>query len=187
MTKMFNPGNRVSLVDENISGNVVSVDGNNVSIITDDGFQLTFQKQALIVEDSELLKNMSQAANANDPEWREKHKSVSTPINLKTKNNRQGPMEVDLHIHHLTASTRGMSNYDMLTLQIETAKKRLEFAIQKKISSVVFIHGVGQGVLREELKFLFGHYSGLRYFDASYSNYGLGATQVEISSNAKLI
>jgi hypothetical protein len=37
------------------------------------------------------------------------------------------------------------------------------------------------------LMFLFGRYSGLEYFDAPYAKYGVGATQVEISQNAKLI
>ena len=52
------------------------------------------------------------------------------------------PMEVDLHIHQLTESTRGLTNHDMLTLQLDTAKRQLEFAIGKRIQRVVFIHPV---------------------------------------------
>ena len=40
-----------------------------------------------------------------------------------------------------------MQNYDMLNLQLDTAKRRLDFAISKRIQRVVFIHGVGEGFL----------------------------------------
>jgi len=92
-------------------------------------------------------------------------------------------MEVDLHIHHLTKSNKGMSNYDMLNIQIETAKRQLEFAMRKRIQKVVFIHGVGEGVLKEELKYLFGRYDNVKYYDADYQKYGLGATEVYIFQN----
>jgi hypothetical protein len=37
-----------------------------------------------------------------------------------------------------------MSNYDILTLQTETAKRHIEFAIRNRIPKIVFIHGVGK-------------------------------------------
>ena len=89
------------------------------------------------------------------------------------------PMEVDLHIQHLVKSTKGMQNYDMLTLQLDTAKYKLEFAIRKRIPRIVFIHGVGEGVLQKELEYLFAKYP-VRITEASYQKYGLGATEVYI-------
>jgi dsDNA-specific endonuclease/ATPase MutS2 len=93
-------------------------------------------------------------------------------------------MEVDLHIHQLTNSTRGMSKHDMLSLQLDTAKRQLEFAIKKRIQRIVFIHGVGEGVLRLELEYLFKRYDNVKYYDANYQKYGLGATEVYIYQNA---
>ena len=92
-------------------------------------------------------------------------------------------MEVDLHIHQLVPSSKGMSNYDMLNIQMETAKRQLEFAIRKRIQKVVFIHGVGAGVLKEELNYLFKRYENVKYYDADYQKYGLGATEVYIYQN----
>jgi dsDNA-specific endonuclease/ATPase MutS2 len=92
-------------------------------------------------------------------------------------------MEVDLHIHQLTNSTKHMNTYDMLTLQMDTAKRQLEFAIRKRIQKVVFIHGVGEGVLKTELEYLFGRYNNVKYYDADYQKYGLGATEVYIYQN----
>jgi dsDNA-specific endonuclease/ATPase MutS2 len=76
-----------------------------------------------------------------------------------------------------------MSNYEMLNLQLDTAKRQLEFAIRKRIQKVVFIHGVGEGVLREELYTLFRRYDNLKYYDAEYQKYGHGATEVYIFQN----
>ncbi len=92
-------------------------------------------------------------------------------------------MEVDLHIHKLVPSTRGMTNHDMLTLQLDTARRQLEFAIRKRIQKVVFIHGVGEGVLKLELEYLFGRYENIRFYDADYQKYGLGATEVYVFQN----
>ena len=94
-------------------------------------------------------------------------------------------MEVDLHIEQLVDSTRNMTNYDMLTLQLETARRQLEFAIAQRIQRVVFIHGVGEGVLRTELEFLLGRYPNVAFYDAEYAKYGVGATEVYIYQKAK--
>ena len=91
-------------------------------------------------------------------------------------------MEVDLHINKLVKSTRGLDNYDMLNLQLDTAKRKVEFAIQKRISKIVFIHGVGEGVLKSELQSLLNKYP-VKHYDASYKQYGLGATEVYVFQN----
>ena len=50
----------------------------------------------------------------------------------------------------------------------------------KRIQKVVFIHGVGEGVLKLELEYLFKRYDNLKFYDANYQKYGLGATEVYI-------
>jgi len=66
---------------------------------------------------------------------------------------------------------------------VETAKRQLEFAMKKRIQKVVFIHGVGEGVLKAELESLFNRYENLKFYDADYQKYGLGATEVYIFQN----
>ena len=92
-------------------------------------------------------------------------------------------MEVDLHINQLVKSTKGMANHDMLTLQLNTAKRQLDFAIKNRIQKIVFIHGVGEGVLKLELDYLFDRYNNVKHYDANYQKYGLGATEVYIYQN----
>ena len=125
------------------------------------------------------------------------HSSVQTVISEKeqsakrkqkkarVKDRYEPTMEVDLHIHQLVKSYKGMSNHDILTLQLETARKQLDFAIKKRIQKIVFIHGVGEGVLKMELDYLFGRYDNLKFYAANYQKYGLGATEVYVYQNVK--
>ena len=78
-----------------------------------------------------------------------------------------------------------MSNYDILTIQTETAKRHIEFSMRNRIPKIVFIHGVGEGVLKAELDFMLNRYEGISFQDANYQKYGLGATEVYFKQNAK--
>jgi dsDNA-specific endonuclease/ATPase MutS2 len=102
---------------------------------------------------------------------------------VKPKERNLPPMVVDLHIHQLIPKSKGMNNYDMLTIQTDTAKRQLEFAIKKRIQRIVFIHGIGEGVLKAELEYLFRQYGNLQFNDADYQKYGRGATEVYIFQN----
>ena len=86
-------------------------------------------------------------------------------------------VEVDLHIHQLMDDTRGLSNADMLKLQLETFRKEMENAITTGVKKIVFIHGVGDGVLKNELRReLQRKYARYPFQDASFREYGFGAT-----------
>lgn len=89
--------------------------------------------------------------------------------------------EVDLHIEELTDSFRGMSNHDMLQLQLRSFQKHLDEAINNRYHKIVFIHGVGNGRLKQEIMaILAGYTKEVRYHDAEYKRYGMGATEVII-------
>jgi hypothetical protein len=56
--------------------------------------------------------------------------------------------------------------------------------MRKRIQKIVFIHGVGEGILKAELDFLLGRYDNLKFYDADYQKYGLGATEVYFFQNS---
>ncbi|NBB26685.1 DUF2027 domain-containing protein [Cellulophaga sp. BC115SP] len=88
---------------------------------------------------------------------------------------------VDLHIEELTDDYLFMSNRQMLELQLSTFEKQFEAAIANGMDEIIFIHGVGNGVLRNELhKKLSGH-KNVKYFeDSQKEKFGYGATKVKI-------
>ena len=90
-------------------------------------------------------------------------------------------IEVDLHINALLDNTAGLSNADMLGYQMETFHRTLEENKNRKGQKIVFIHGKGEGVLKTEIeKQLKSRYKTYYYQDASFREYGFGATMVTI-------
>ncbi len=88
-------------------------------------------------------------------------------------------VEVDLHIHEIIDDTTGLSNSEMLVIQLNHFQKELEHALANNVRRIVFIHGKGKGVLKNALlEKLRKEYKHLQYQDASFKEYGFGATMV---------
>lgn len=88
--------------------------------------------------------------------------------------------EVDLHIEELVEKTAGLSNFEMLNIQLERFEKELDEAITRNMKKIVFIHGVGNGRLKQEIISILKTTRGVTFQDGSYKEYGFGATQVNI-------
>ena len=91
--------------------------------------------------------------------------------------------EIDLHIGELVEDYYLLENDQMLKIQIEYARKCLNEAIIQGLSKIIFIHGVGQGILKSELIKELNKSQNIHYFDASMAKYGVGATEVYIGQN----
>lgn len=90
-------------------------------------------------------------------------------------------IEVDLHINELLDTTTGLSNADMLQVQLDKFHAIIEENKNRKGQKIVFIHGKGEGVLRKEIeKLLKTRYKSYYFQDASFREYGFGATMVTI-------
>jgi len=182
----FKIGDNVAVLDDVIKGIVVAVQKDKIMIETSDGFSFEFSPKELVVikENQADLSKYSDISNEDLLKKSSDFPTKKKKIKFKTdaKQDKLPPMEVDLHINQLSSSTRGMDNYDILTIQMDTAKHKLEFAIRNRIPKVVFIHGVGEGILKSELEFLFKNYK-VEWYAASFKKYGLGATEVYIYQN----
>ncbi|MBR3068104.1 MAG: DUF2027 domain-containing protein, partial [Prevotella sp.] len=92
-----------------------------------------------------------------------------------------GPLVVDLHASELLETTAGLSPSDILNHQLDVFRKTLKDYEKQRGTKIVFIHGKGEGVLRKaivnELQYRYKSYT---YQDASFQEYGYGATQVTI-------
>lgn len=181
---MFSVGDQVSALDEAVDGVVISIKNNEVTIETDEGFTMTYFVKQLIknFKTSDLSKNIGSFNLDKIKQEKEIPKARSFVKEVKLKGEIPPP-EFDLHIEKLVKNFRGMSHYDILTLQSETAKRHVEFAIRNRIPKIVFIHGVGEGVLKAELDFLLGRYDNISFRDGNYQKYGSGATEVYFKQN----
>jgi hypothetical protein len=87
--------------------------------------------------------------------------------------------EVDLHIHELVEDSKGLEPKELLDIQMDKFRFEMESAIQQGAKRIVFIHGVGQGTLKNELRReLANRYKKYDFQDASFREYGYGATMV---------
>jgi len=180
----FKAGDSVTVLDDSFNGKVKGYKKDKVLIETSEGFELQFDETELvkIENEAEIKSFFSKQSLGSVLRDKEEPKKRSFVKEKKTKGD-SFVLEIDLHIEKLVPNKRGMSNYDILTIQADTAKRQLEFAIKNRMPKVVFIHGVGEGVLKAELDFLLGRYEGITFGDADYQKYGLGATEVYIKQN----
>ncbi len=105
----------------------------------------------------------------------------SAPISRKEGRSCSTPLEIDLHIHALLDNTSGMTSGEMLEYQLGVFRRTMDEHLNHPGQKIVFIHGKGEGVLRraieQELKSKYRH---CPFQDASFREYGFGATMVTI-------
>ncbi len=186
MIQKFEIGDKVAVLDDDISGVVIKVQKDQISVETTDNFVMTFFVNELVkINNSNYLSSFFSSQSLGSVLKDKEEPKKRSFVKEKRSRKDEFVLEVDLHIEKLVPSKRGMNNYDILTLQMETAKRQLDFAIKNRMPKVVFIHGVGEGVLKAELDFMLGRYDNISFQDANYQKYGLGATEVNIKQNVK--
>lgn len=90
-------------------------------------------------------------------------------------------LEIDLHIDELLDNTNGLSSSDILEYQLSKVKEVMDENKRNKGQKIVFIHGKGDGILKNAvLKELKNNYKSAYFQDASFREYGYGATMVTI-------
>jgi hypothetical protein len=146
-----------------------------------------FEEEALIVPlilndvpERQMLVSASDIQAAMYDRKKEEHHKPQ-PAEKKVKPTVQ-TLEVDLHINQLLDSTSGLSNADMINCQLSKFHEVMKANSSKKGQKIVFIHGKGEGVLRaameKELKTVYKRFC--RFQDASFREYGYGATMITI-------
>ena len=143
-----------------------------------------FAEPALIydvVKDDETVKQVYVSADDIKTALLQKPEAEPVRPQKKQRKVKNDIVEIDLHIHELLDDTTGMSNSEMLNYQLDVFRKTLDEFRNKKGQRIVFIHGKGDGVLRrailDELKRKYKTYTSQ---DASFREYGFGATMVTI-------
>ncbi len=93
-----------------------------------------------------------------------------------------GEATVDLHIAELVDNISGMSSHDMFTLQMDVFNKALYSGMENDYEKIIFIHGVGNGVLKNAIIKALDNFEGVKNSMASISKFGVGAIDVIIKN-----
>lgn len=182
-------GDRVAFLDE-VGGGVVlrPARPGHVMVRTDDGFELECAIKGLVRVDGDkqghryrVTDHQAGMVAANDvmDEKRKKRRDIR-PGKTPPKPEDSGVAEVDLHLHELVEDETRLSDDEKLSYQLAYFERRLEAAIRDGKRKLIVIHGVGEGVLREEVRRMLQYYDGVRFHDADMGRYGAGATEVLI-------
>lgn len=187
------PGDHVRFLDDEGDAVVKSVVDSNTVVIEDEtGFDYEIDVSKLVKtashdEESEkyeqvqpdirnvLERNLDKdAAKKASDDFKVKYKRPTA-----TPKRRGEFMEVNLHIHEIRERSSGMSNAEIVQIQMEHFNRMMRMAKQKRLDRIIFIHGVGKGVLRMEIRdALANYFPECTFHDAPYTEYGYGGTEV---------
>ncbi len=133
----------------------------------------------LNVKDIPVLSKLNIGAVDNDVHSQKARIFESNDEILKHKKNNNEAV-VDMHIWELVDDHSRLTNAEMLNIQLGYFEKCLQSAIDNHITKVIFIHGVGTGKLKQEIISIMDEKDFINYRPANMSEYGVGATQVDI-------
>jgi hypothetical protein len=88
---------------------------------------------------------------------------------------------IDLHIEELVPNAHQLSNAEMIQIQLKRFHAEMDQALRSHIKKIVFIHGVGNGTLKNAIRQELRSYPGVAFRDGNYFRYGSGATEIMIN------
>lgn len=174
----FKIGTKVTVIDEELSGVVLSSDESWVEFVCEDGFTYRYPTTSLygLSEEDEIEFTPTEFSMEMKEEDQPKRHLGLRPINFD-----KAKTSFDLHLEELMPSRMPGKSDVALQIQLDYAAAVMNKAIQLKIRQLVFIHGMGQGVLRDELRVMLStKFPNAEFFDGNYQKYGMGATEVII-------
>ncbi len=134
-----------------------------------------------IVKNGEPMTQVAIDPIAVEKSMRTKIAADRRPVKKRNVQKHQDTVVTDLHIDELVDTKAGLSNADMLNLQVDEFRRVMDANLKNHGQKLVFIHGKGEGVLRQAIMKELNHrYKGHDVQDASFREYGFGATQVTI-------
>ena len=192
-------GDRVKFLNNVGEGVVLEIKGDIFVVEDEDGFDREYKSNDLINvgaadEEREMygnkLPDLSEVLARDISE--ERQKEIQEEFELKYANarstnqkKRSEYIEVDLHFHELVADMSGLKYKTKLDIQLNHFERMMKIATEQRIRRVVFIHGVGQGVLRHQIRSrLDMYYPNCTVRDANSREYGYGATEVFLGQSS---
>lgn len=176
----FEEGQRVAYLYEKGYGKILSLKGTIALVADEDGFERTISLSELVYIHSDKFVKEDVIIEKAEEELQLTYRI------LQQRTGQKKPLtvwELDLHIEELLDSHRGMSNTEILLHQMNEFRKMFRKAQQQGIHKLIVIHGVGEGVLKSEIRDWLANQTHIEVYDADFSEYGKGATAVEFHPN----
>ena len=166
-------GDIIHHIDGVERGRILAVLGDRLQVFWEDlEIEEIVQNNEVVVIQPEIAEIISgQSAIPNKEE-----KVLKASSSKKAQ--KDSAREIDLHIENLLPTTKGMTNHEIVQVQLQALYDAFEEARADRCKRLIVIHGVGEGRLREEVLIFLSGQDDIEFFDASYQKYGQGATEV---------
>lgn len=171
-------GDLVNFMGDNSKGKVVTaLPENNYEIEIEEGLiipvnRLEIEKiwaQEIEVDEKRLNRKKKIDENNSSNQVSKSHQALSNFFH---------DHEIDLHKENLIESWKGLSNFDILSIQLSSFRKRFNQALVNNEPLLVVIHGVGKGVLRKEIYNYLRQFPDIKVSLADANIYGMGASEI---------
>ncbi|MDO4762959.1 MAG: DNA mismatch repair protein [Flavobacteriaceae bacterium] len=128
-------GDRVSVLDEDLKGKIISIKGNLVEIEDNFGFSYTFPQSKLVLQQDIYQEISVMKKQENTKNISKKH----------TKNE----LKLDLHFDQLVENPEKYEAWERSFIQKEKLVETLDYCRENSIKKLLIIHGLGDGILQE--------------------------------------
>ncbi|MEC7646468.1 MAG: Smr/MutS family protein [Bacteroidota bacterium] len=164
----FFVGDRVLFKKENVKGEVVKINSPyKVKVLSEEGFEINVSVRDLVKIQKGTDKITSYGASFHSKD------SASKVIKSYNKQKSKSVLRVDLHIELLTKNHQHMDNFEIVQLQLNECYNKIEKALNSQVTKLEIIHGIGEGILKNEVHAILKNYN-LRF----YLTQDGGATEV---------
>ena len=194
-------GSEVKFLNDVGGGIVLEIFSNGTaSVEGEDGFDMKYNlTELMLVSDSiteqeeeynnklpDLAKIIAQDVNEERQKLIQKDFEIKYANVRATNQQRRGEhMVIDLHIHELIDDQSGLQDRTKLDIQLNHFERMMRIAGEQRVKRVIFIHGVGQGVLRHQIRSrLDSYYPDCTVRDGNPREYGAGATEVILGQSS---
>ena len=201
MSAEIKKGSEVKFLNDVGGGIVLEVfsDG-TANVEGEDGFDMKYNLKELMLVNENITEQEEEYNNklpdlaqiiAQDVN-EERQKLIQKDFEVKyanvraTNQQRRGEhMVIDLHIHELIEDQSGLQERTKLDVQLNHFERMMRIAGEQRVKRVIFIHGVGKGVLRNQIRTrLDSYYPDCNVRDANPREYGAGATEVILGQSS---
>lgn len=166
-------GDKVEIPKDGIKGTVTGMEADEKVVVTDeDGFDWTVPGEYVTP-----LPDLTETIAAYS---RGKVRKGERSVEHKSKKQEE-TVVVDLHAERLIGNTSNWESADIKLHQLEKVRRTMRSHRKQKGLKIVFVHGKGDGKLREEVQKMLKKEFGCNPYDARYAEYGMqGATEVVV-------
>mgnify|MGYP000867410903 CR=1 FL=1 len=159
-------GDKVSVVDEDLSGMITSVKENMIVFKDEYGFTHQYPAQKVVPKNADLYAGVPVVKK---PEPR---KNIS-------KKHDKSPMVLDLHFQNLVKNPHDYDSFERLFIQKERLIETLNFCRKNNLKKLEIIHGIGDGVLQRMVWDVLESQTKLDFYNKDILHHQSGAVLVD--------